>query len=113
MSDISFLLIIDICTFFVTITATAIVRKGITAKVNEEKSSFGKSLKDGWNAVHGDKGVFLLVMVSSAITMFMGILQILVEPMVLSFTDAKMLGVAETLCACGMLLSGCFLESSG
>ena len=110
VSDISLLLIIDICTFFVTITATAIVRKGITAKVSEEKQSFGESLKEGWNAVHGDKGVFLLIMVSSAITMFMGILQILVEPMVLSFADAKTLGIAETLCACGMLsMAGIFM----
>ena len=113
VSDISLLLIIDICTFFVTITATAIVRKGITAKVSEEKQSFGESLKEGWNAVHGDKGVFLLIMVSSAITMFMGILQILVEPMVLSFADAKTLGIAETLCACGMLSSGLFLGIIG
>lgn len=113
VSDISLLLIIDICTFFVTITATAIVRKGITAKVSEEKQAFGESLKEGWNAVHGDKGVFLLIMVSSAITMFMGILQILVEPMVLSFADAKTLGIAETLCACGMLLSGLFLGIVG
>ena len=98
VSDISLLLIIDICTFFVT---------------SEEKQSFGESLKEGWNAVHGDKGVFLLIMVSSAITMFMGILQILVEPMVLSFADAKTLGIAETLCACGMLSSGLFLGIIG
>ncbi len=52
-------------------------------------------------------------MVSSAITMFMGILQILVEPMILSFSDAKTLGIAETLCACGMLLSGLFLGIVG
>lgn len=113
VSDISLLLIIDICTFFVTITATAIVRKGITAKVSDENQSFGESLKEGWNAVHSHKGVFLLIMVSSAITMFMGILQILVEPMILSFSDAKTLGIAETLCACGMLLSGLFLGIVG
>lgn len=113
VSDISLLLIIDICTFFVTITATAIVRKGITAKVSDENQPFGESLKEGWNAVHSHKGVFLLIMVSSAITMFMGILQILVEPMILSFSDAKTLGIAETLCACGMLLSGLFLGIVG
>ena len=113
VSDISLLLVIDICTFFVTITVTAIVRKGITAKVSDENRSFGESLKEGWNAVHSHKGVFWLIMVSSAITMFMGILQILVEPMILSFSDAKTLGIAETLCACGMLLSGLFLGIVG
>ena len=113
VSEISLLLVFDICTFFVTITATAIVRKGITAKISEEKQSFGESMKAGWDAVHGHKGVFLLILVSSAITMFMGIMQILVEPMVLSFADAKTLGTAETICACGMLLSGLFLGIVG
>ncbi len=113
VSDISLLLIIDICTFFVTITATAIVRKGITTRIVSDNQSLGESLKEGWNAVHAHKGVFILIMVSSAITMFMGILQILVEPLVLSFTDAKILGTAETLCACGMLLSGLFLGICG
>lgn len=113
VSDISLLLIIDICTFFVTITATAFVRNGITAKAREEKHSFSKSMKEGWDTVHGHKGVFLLIMVSSVITMFMGILQVLVEPMVLSFADERTLGIAETLCACGMLLSGLFLGIKG
>lgn len=113
VSDISLLLIIDICTFFVTITATAIVRKGIATKTVPDNLSWAESLKEGWNAVLGTRGVFMLIMVSSAITMFMGILQILVEPMVLSFADAKTLGITETICACGMLLSGLFLGTCG
>ena len=113
VSDISLLLIIDICTFFVTITATAIVRKGIATKAVPDNLSWAESLKEGWNAVLGTRGVFMLIMVSSAITMFMGILQILVEPMVLSFADAKTLGITETICACGMLLSGLFLGTCG
>ena len=113
VSDISLLLIIDICTFFVTITATAIVRKGIATKTVSDNLSWAESLKEGWNAVLGTRGVFMLIMVSSAITMFMGILQILVEPMVLSFADAKTLGITETICACGMLLSGLFLGTCG
>ena len=113
VSDISLLLIIDICTFFVTITATAIVRKGIATQTVPDNLSWAESLKEGWNAVLGTRGVFMLIMVSSAITMFMGILQILVEPMVLSFADAKTLGITETICACGMLLSGLFLGTCG
>ncbi len=113
VSDISLLLIIDICTFFVTITATAIVRKGIATKTVPDNLSWAESLKEGWNAVLGTRGVFMLIMVSSAITMFMGILQILVEPMVLYFADAKTLGITETICACGMLLSGLFLGTCG
>ncbi len=113
VSDITLLLIIDICTFLVTVTATAIVRKGIEKKQETTHTSFTKSIKDGWQVIHGRRGVFMLVLVSSAITMFMGILQILVEPMVLSFSDAKVLGITETVCACGMLASGLILGIKG
>ena len=113
VSDISLLLIIDICTFFVTITATAIVRKGVNTKRSTDKEPFFKSMKEGWRAVHSKKGIFLLIMVSSAITMFMGVLQVLVKPMLLAFTDSKTVGIAESVCACGMLAAALILGIFG
>ena len=113
VSDISLLLIIDICTFFVTITATAIVRKGVKTKHSGERQPFFASMKEGWQAVRGRKGVFLLIMVSSAITMFMGVLQILEKPMILSFADSKTLGISESVCACGMLAAALTLGIFG
>lgn len=111
--DISLLLLIDISTFFVTITTTFIVRRGIKAKQPTEKQSFLGSMKEGWRAIHIEKGVFVLVLCSSLITLFLGTLQILVEPMILSFSDSKVLGIVETLCASGMLVSGILLGGFG
>ncbi|WP_315366013.1 MFS transporter [Oribacterium sinus] len=111
--DISLLLLIDISTFFVTITTTFIVRRGIKAKQPTEKQSFWESMKEGWRAIHIEKGVFVLVLCSSLITLFLGTLQILVEPMILSFSDSKVLGIVETLCASGMLVSGILLGGFG
>ena len=113
ISDISLLLIIDICTFFVTIITTAIVRKGVKTSRSTDRQPFFASMKEGWQAVHGRKGVFLLIMVSSAITMFMGILQILERPMILSFADSEILGIAESVCACGMLAAALTLGIFG
>lgn len=113
ISDISHLLIIDICTFFVTVIATAIVRKGVKTSRSTDRQPFFASMKEGWQAVHGRKGVFLLIMVSSAITMFMGILQILERPMILSFADSEILGIAESVCACGMLAAALILGIFG
>lgn len=113
ISDISLLLIIDICTFFVTIIATAIVRKGVKTGRSTDRQPFFASMKEGWQAVHGRKGVFLLIMVSSAITMFMGILQILERPMILSFADSEILGITESVCACGMLAAALILGIFG
>ena len=111
--DISLLLLIDVSTFFVTITTTFIVRRGIKAKQPTEKQSFLESMKEGWRAIHIEKGVFVLVLCSSLITLFLGTLQILVEPMILSFEDSKVLGIVETLCASGMLVSGMLLGGIG
>ena len=111
--DISLLLLIDVSTFFVTITTTFIVRREIKAKQPTEKQSFLESMKEGWRAIHIEKGVFVLVLCSSLITLFLGTLQILVEPMILSFADSKVLGIVETLCASGMLVSGMLLGGIG
>ena len=111
--DISLLLLIDVSTFFVTITTTFIVRQGIKVIQPTEKQSFLESIKEGWSAIHVEKGVFVLVLCSSLITLFLGTLQILVEPMILSFADSKVLGIIETLCASGMLASGILLGGFG
>ena len=111
--DISLLLLIDVSTFFVTITTTFIVRRGIKGKQLIAKQSFLESMKEGWRAIHIEKGVFVLVLCSSLITLFLGTLQILVEPMILSFSDSKVLGIVETLCASGMLVSGMLLGGIG
>ena len=111
--DISLLLLIDVSNFFVTITTTFIVRQGIKAIQPTEKQSFLESIKEGWSAIHIEKGVFVLVLCSSLITLFLGTLQILVEPMILSFADSKVLGIIETLCASGMLASGILIGGFG
>ena len=113
VGDVKLLLVIDICTFFLTVTGAAVVRKGIRKKAAEAKDSFLASIRDGWRILRAQKGVLLLVLVSSAITLFMGTFQILAEPMILAFSDAKTLGVAETVCACGMLVSGLILGVRG
>ena len=113
MSDVKLLLIIDIGTFFLTAAGAAVVRKSIIIKAVSMHAPFFKSMKEGWDAVHGNRGVFALVMLSAAITLFMGMFQILAEPLILAFTNAQTLGIAETVCACGMLASGLILGICG
>ena len=113
VSDIKLLLFIDICTFAFTVITTAVVKKGIVSKMPVAQESFFSSIADGWKAITEKKGLFVLIMVSSLITCFMGTLQILVEPMVLDFSDSTTLGVTETVCACGMLVSSFILGVKG
>ena len=113
VSDVKLLLVIDICTFFLTVAAAAFVRRGIEKTEAGIKGSLSQSISEGWQVIVKKKGVIMLIAVSSGITLFMGMFQILAEPLILSFADAATLGVAETICAAGMLVSGLILGVKG
>ena len=113
ISDVKLLLIIDISTFVLTVISTAVVKKGIETKSGSEDKSFMESLKEGWDVVHSKQGIFLLILVSAVMTLFLGVFQILAEPLILSFADSKTLGIGETVCACGMLVSSLILGVRG
>ena len=113
VSDIKLLLLIDICTFFPTVFAAAFVRRGLARKTSEHRDSFLESLRQGWQAVTGNPGILILIGVSAALTCFMGTFQILAQPLILDFADSTTLGIGETVCACGMLVSSLFLGARG
>lgn len=113
VSDVKLLLVIDICTFILTVFSTFAVRRGIETAKSLEKLSFKESMKDGWNAIQQKRGVFLLVVVSSLLTLFIGVFQILAEPLILSIADVRTLGIAETICASGMLVTSLYLGIRG
>lgn len=113
VSDMKLLLIIDICTFFPTVFAAAFVRKKIAIKAAEKKETFGKSLRQGFNTITDNRGILILVTVSSVMTCFMGCFQILAQPLILDFADSATLGIGETVCACGMLVTSLFLGMKG
>ncbi len=113
VSDVKLLLMIDVCTFFLTVICTAVVRKGISAKPADTDGTFLESFSEGWKAINEKRGVMILIIVSSVMTCFMGVMQILAEPMILDFQSSKVLGIAETVCACGMLASSVIIGIRG
>lgn len=112
-SDIKLILIIDICTFFLTVVAAAVVKSSIKTSKPSNPEPFFKSMKEGWQSVSGNKGLLVLVIVSSLICLFMGVFQVLGEPFVLSFADSKTLGIVETAAASGMLVTSIILGIKG
>lgn len=113
VSDIRLLLVLDIATFFLTVICTGVVRNGLAAKAAPEKEPLPAALRMGWQALTEKRGVFLLILLASVITCFMGAFQILAEPLILDFADSATLGIGETVCASGMLVSGLFLGARG
>ena len=52
-------------------------------------------------------------MISSVMTLFIGVIQVLSEPLVLSFADSGILGIAATVCALGMLATSLITGVAG
>ncbi|MDQ0177314.1 MFS transporter [Bacillus chungangensis] len=105
VSDIKLLLVIDICTLFVTVITTLAVRKGLVSKKYEQTKSFILEFKAGWGAISENRGVFVLVIMSSVMTFFLGFIQTLSMPMILTFSNSAVVGTLKTLVATGMLVS--------
>lgn len=113
VSDIKLLLVIDICTFMITVIMIGIVKRGVVTHRNIKQETFFDSFKEGWKAITAKRGIIALITVSGIMTCFMGTFQILAEPMVLDFTDSTTLGIMETICAFGMLFSSLILGIKG
>lgn len=113
VSDVKLLIIIDICTFALTIVCIASVRKSQKSARKKKDESFIESFKEGFMAITQKRGLIVLIAVSAVMTCFMGAIQILVEPMILDFQTSKVLGIAETVCASGMLVSSMIIGVKG
>lgn len=103
VTTIETLLIIDIVTFFVTVSTCLVVKKGIKVKEINRQSSFISDFKEGFNAIFVNKGIVALVGLMSMVSFNMGFIQTLYTPMILSFSNEKILGIVETISALGML----------
>lgn len=113
VSDIKLLLIIDICTFILTVLTTRVVKNNIKCKNTIKKEGFFKEFRSGWKVITAKKGLVFVLIISSLVTFFIGTFQILAEPLVLDFTTSKILGIVETICASGMIFSGIILGVKG
>lgn len=113
ITDIKLLLIIDICTFILTVMTTKVVKNNINSKKNIKKEGFLKEFRSGWKVITAKKGLIFILIISSLVTFFIGTFQILAEPLVLDFATSKILGIGETICASGMIFSGVILGIKG
>ena len=100
------ILIIDISTFFVTVLTVMFVKRNLQViKKKQEKHHFLKSLVEGWYAVKENGFVMYLIMIISLVTFFIGFVQTLLTPMMLSLTDVKMLGIIQSFSSIGLIIS--------
>ena len=105
-SSISTILLLDISTIFVTVATTLIARQSMQAPIYSSRSHFWDEFFAGFRIIHEKKGIWILVLTGTAFSFFLGTVQILLSPLILSFADAETVGWSMTLSSSGMLVGG-------
>jgi MFS family permease len=110
VTDIRGILVIDITTILVTIPITLLIKRWLgprEAKADEQ--SFFADFVEGWRTISTNNGLLWMILLISVGTFYVGFLQTLFTPLVLTITDAKTLGAVESASAVGMLVSSMLL----
>ena len=117
------ILIFDISTFLVTVVTISLVRREIrktnfpnagATSMSDRKipegaftpktvRAFFSDFRDGFRVISRDRTVRKLIILMTWMCFFIGFIQVLMTPMVLSFSSEKELGIIESLSAIGML----------
>ena len=111
-TNIQTILLIDISTIVVTLITISVVRKKIAGKQNtqlHDNRNFRSDFREGWQSITQNKGVLMLTLSMSVVTFCVGFFQTLFSPMILSFTNEKILGTLLSVSATGMLIGSLFL----
>lgn len=112
-ADIRVILVIDICTFIVTVSMVAMVRKTVKKPVRREHNGLLNEMREGFGFIMQNSGIRSLVLLMAGVCFFMGFVQTLTSPMVLAVSDAKTVGIMESLCAVGMLFGSIWIGAAG
>ncbi len=105
--DLKNIFVIDFVTFFFAVGALLFVRipqPKREAQPEGEKKSIWRDAIFGWNYLKERKGLFILLWYFSMMNFFLGLSNILVTPMVLSFGTSADLGIAQSVTGFGLLL---------
>ena len=116
VADIRSVLLIDVASFGVAgLTVLSVMKKipGHGASATPVSEGLVRSLAAGWAAVCAQRDVLILVIILSLLTFYVGLLQTLLGPMILSFADAAVLGTILSVSATGVLVCSALIGVFG
>jgi MFS family permease len=109
--------LIDFATYLVAIAALAVVRIPPPPPVPETaaagKSSLWREALSGWSYIRRRPGLLSLLMLLAVTNAGMGMVQVLLSPMVLSFASPAVLGRVLTVAGFGVLAGGLAMSAWG
>ena len=109
-------LIIDLLTYVVGVAATLIVRFPELNRESEEDgagSSLWRDTVAGWNYIVTYRGLLFLFLVGAATSFSVGLAQIVMTPLVLSFASPAFLGAIFSVGGLGIFLGGAAMAAWG
>ncbi|MGT2928847.1 MFS transporter [Streptococcus dentasini] len=109
--DIRFILWLDILSFLVAVLLIFCVKKGI--KISKQKDKERISFGETWKLSRSYKGLQSLIAMMTLVCFFIGLVQILVEPLVLNMADTQTVGIMEALCTIGLLVGSLWIGIKG
>lgn len=108
------ILYIDVLTFLAAVLTVFWINKiRSDAKPITDNHSFFRDFMNGFIYLFKKKEIFILLSIISFITFFIGLLQALLGPMILSFSNPENLGISQTISMTGMLIGSIFLSVFG
>ncbi|MFC3931554.1 MFS transporter [Streptococcus dentapri] len=109
--DIRFILWLDIVSFIVAVLLIFFVKKGIKTsnQAHKDQISFGET----WKLTRSYKGLQSLISMMTLVCFFIGLVQVLIEPLVLNMADTQTVGVMEALCTVGLLVGSLWIGTKG
>lgn len=110
--NIQQILILDIATFLLGILPLFWMVKQNKNNV-EVKTHFIQDFMLGWQYLMHHRSVLCLLLTTSLLTFFVGVLQALWGPMILTVSDERTLGIVQTIATSGMVLGGGFMGFFG
>ncbi|WP_163337306.1 MFS transporter [Desulfopila sp. IMCC35008] len=103
-------LAIDVITFFVAALAVILIRNMTIQPVyTDKKERFIKDFTKGLTYIGNNHTIFRLLYITTFVTFFTGVLQVLIVPIVLSFADTQALGIIQSVAAFGMVFASLFI----
>lgn len=114
-NGINLALLVDISTVLVTLATTQIVRKHWPGDfaANKQVDSLWLQVKEGASYLKTNPDILYLMIFSTCITFYLGSIQVLIQPLVLTVGDSQNLGQVISLGATGMLISSLLIGWKG
>ncbi|MGW7199935.1 amino acid adenylation domain-containing protein [Streptomyces chryseus] len=106
------IVLIDLATFALAVTATLAVRFP-AALFNRREESFSQEVLGGWRYIVKRKGLVSIIAITAVLNFMFGMVEVLVTPLVLSYSSTATLGLVLASSGTGLLTGGLVMSAWG